>query len=326
MAKESRHHHHIPQCYLRGFTASGKLTVADLGASKFFETNPRNVAGERDFNRIEIEGEKPDALESKLSGFEAQVAESIRRVAESGKFEGDDRRNILNLIALLAVRSPQMREHIRKTSEDTMKKMLALSLASKERWERQQAAMKTAGKGPPPGEPPVTYEEIKAWFEKDEYDISLNREYHIGLELKMHDPVLHALADRKWTLYTSDDAAGCFVTTDRPVMLTYIKPREVPPLYRNSPGFGMPETEVMFPLTQHTTLVGTFEGNNAVVKANMAIVAHANTKMIHGSYGQVYAPKRSVPHLGLDLKPYYDEKFMERYEPLRKKKDAGKAN
>lgn len=318
MATEARHHHHIPQFYLRGFAASTgkdahKLTVANLAAGRFFETNPRNVGAERDFNRIEIEGHAPDALEQKLAGFEAEVAESIRRIAVSHKFVGDDRRNVLNLIALLAVRSPQMREHIRKMQEQLMKKILSISLTSKERWEQQEARMIAAGKGPPSGEPKLTYEQVKEYHARGEYDILLNRGYHIGLELQMHDPVLHALADRKWTLYTSDDATGCFVTTDRPVMLTYTKPMEVPLLYRNSPGFGMPETEVMFPLTQHMTLVGMFENGESVVKADTYIVAHANTKMIHGSYGQVYMPKQAVPHLGQDLKTYHDEKFMERY-------------
>lgn len=155
MSAAARHHHHIPQFYLRGFAASTKkgdykLTVANVAAGKFFETNPRNVGGERDFNRIEIEGHAPNALEQKLAGFETEVAESFRSVAESRKFEGDERRNILNLIALLAVRSPQMREHIRKMQEELMKRMLSMSLASRQRWERQEARMIAAGNGSRP--------------------------------------------------------------------------------------------------------------------------------------------------------------------------------
>jgi hypothetical protein len=178
--------------------------------------------------------------------------------------------------------------------------------------------MIAAGKGPPLGEPKLTYEEVKEFHERGEYDILLNRGYHIGLELRTHDPVLHALAARKWTLYLSDDATGCFVTTDRPVMLTYVNPMDVPPLYRNSPGFNMRETEVMFPLTQHMTLVGMFEGEESVVKANTYVVAHANTKMIHGAFAQVYMPKRAIPYLGLDLQTYHDDRFMERYAAARR--------
>ena len=126
-----------------------ELTVANLATGRFFETNPRNVGGERDFNRIEIEGHPPDALEQMLAGFEADAAESIRRTGESRKFEGDDRRNILNLMALLVVRSPQMREHIRKHHERLMKMMLSLTLVSKQRWEEHEARMIAEGKGPP---------------------------------------------------------------------------------------------------------------------------------------------------------------------------------
>jgi hypothetical protein len=176
-----------------------------------------------------------------------------------------------------------------------------------------------AGKGPPPGEPGLTYEEVTAFHQRGEYDILLNRGYHIGLELQMHDPVLRVLAARKWTLYNSNDATGCFVTTDRPVMLPYVNPMDVPPLYRSSPGFGMPDTEVMFPITQQMTLVGMFEGQESVVRASTHVVAHANTKMILGSYEQVYMPKRAVPYgsLGPEFKICHDDKFMERSDQFR---------
>ncbi len=84
-----------------------RLTVANIAEKNYFETNPHNVGGVRDFNRVNIAGFKPDVLEGMLANFEGQVATALRRVAESRKFEGDDRVCILNLLALLAVRSPQ---------------------------------------------------------------------------------------------------------------------------------------------------------------------------------------------------------------------------
>lgn len=85
MANEARHHHYLPRCYLRGFAVgSGKkcrLTVANLKNDVFFETNPHNVGGVRDFNRIELAGFKPDALEGMLANFEGEVATGIRNVA-----------------------------------------------------------------------------------------------------------------------------------------------------------------------------------------------------------------------------------------------------
>lgn len=320
MANEARHHHYIPQCYLRGFaTGSGKrarLTVANLDAQEFFETKPRNVAGVRDFNRIDIEGFKPDALEGMLSNFEGEVATAIRNLSASHKFEGDDRNTVLNLVALLSVRSPQMRENIRQFEEKIMKNILALSLATKERWESQLKQMEEAGKGI---KDPVSYEDMVKSFNGDEYTIKMNNEHYIALEMKTHDTVLKVLSERKWKLYTTTEEIGYFVTTDRPVVLTWNHPEKIPPMMRHSPGFGREDTEVLFPLTKEMLLLGSFEGEDGTEATNDILVAVLNTKMIQQSFGQVYAPKKTFPYLGPDRMPYHDRHFMERFEAHRRK-------
>jgi hypothetical protein len=326
MPKEARHHHYLPQCYLRGFAVgSGKrcrLTVATIAGKHYFETNPRNVGGVRDFNRIDIAGFTPDAVEGMLANFEGQVATALRNVAESLKFDGDDRVFILNLVALLAVRSPQMREHWRQMEESLMKKMLGLSLSSKDRWEAQQAAMVKAGKGPKPGEPTISYEQAKEFYQKDEYDITLNREHHLEIEFKAHNAVLNALMDRKWEMHAiASDNVGCFVTTDRPVVLTWNNPEEVPALYRESPGFGMPDTEVLFPITKNLIVIGSFEGKDGTVSATTSFAAGANTKMIHHAFEQMYGPKKVIPYIGPDLKFYNDRNFFDRWERFKRKPD-----
>lgn len=322
MATEARHHHYMPQCYLRGFSVGAgkkcRVTVANLENDVFFETNPRNVAGVRDFNRVELPGFKPDALEGMLSGFESEVAAAIRNIVASKKFEEIDRNAVLNLIALLAVRSPQMREHWRIQQQKVFKRIIGLSLEAKERWESQQEAMKKAGYGV---DAAVSYEDMVKFYKEDEYDIAFKNEHHIGVEFKVHDSVLRALDARKWSLYITDDGNGCFVTADRPVMLTYNKPEEVPLLFRNSPGFGVPETEVLFPLTQHLALVGEFEGEDRVMTVPTEIVAMANSKMILGSFGQVYAPKKTIPYVGPDRKTYFDRNFMDRYSQYKKENE-----
>lgn len=319
MANEARHHHYIPQCYLRGFaTGSGKqcrLTVANLRGKNFFETNPRNVAGIRDFNRVDLEGHAPDALEAALSKFEGEVAPAMRNVVQSRSFGDEDRNAVLNLIALLAVRSPQQRENWRQFEERIMKQMLGLSLATKERWEGQMAQMKEAGYTV---DEELSYEQMKEFWEKDEYDIRLNREHHIGLEFAGHNVVLRALVDRKWRLFFTNQEKGPFVTTDRPVVLTWNEPGKVPPLYRQSPGFGMPETEVLFPLTQNALLVGAFEGKDSVEDADMFLVAGANGKMIGSAFEQVYAPKRVFPYVGPGMTYHRDRHFMEVLKPFEK--------
>lgn len=315
MAKEARHHHYIPQCYLRGFAkGSGKLyrlTVANLKSKQYFDTNPRNVGGIRDFNRLQIKGFKPDALEGMLSNFESQVATAIRNVTQSLSFEGDDRIAILNLIALLAVRSPQQRENLRKFEEELMKKMLGLSLASKERWEQQMQKMEKAGKGI---KDQLSYEEMKAFYKEDEYDISLNTEHHLAMEFKGFDTVLPYLVERKWKLYTTTEEQGLFITTDRPVVITWNHPEQIPVMMRHSPGFGMQDTEILFPLTRNILLLGAFEIENGTIAASTPFVAGANYRMIQYAFERVYSFKKVFPYISPDLQIYHDRDFMERFE------------
>lgn len=319
MANEARHHHYIPQCYLRGFAVgSGKrcrITVANLESQIFFETNPRNVGGVRDFNRVELEGFKPDALEGMLANFEGQVATAIRNVAQSSKFEGDDRIAILNLLALLAVRSPENRENFRQFEEDVMKKMLGLSLASKERWEAQMKAMKKAGKGL---KEEISYEEVRAFYEADQYDILMNNEHHLSLEFKGFEAVLPLLVARKWKLYTTTEHEGCFITTDRPVVITWNHPEDIPVMMRDSPGLGMADTEIQFPVTRDHLLIGAFEGEDGTVTATTQLVAGANLRMIQHAFQQVYSPKKVFPYIGPDLQFHHDRQFMERFEAHRR--------
>ena len=323
MAKEARHHHYIPQCYLRGFaTGSGKrcrLTVASLESQEFFETKPRNVAGVRDFNRIQVDGFAPDALEGMLADFEGEVATAIRNIANSQKFDGEDRNAVLNLIALLAVRSPQQREHWRQFEEKVMKQIMGLSLATKERWENQTRRMKEAGYKV---DDSLSYEDMRAFYEKDEYDVRFNNEHHLALEFKGHDVVLRTLADHKWKLHITNEENGCFVTTDRPVVITWNHPEEVPVMMRGSPGFGMPDTEVLFPLTQNLLLLGTFEGEDAIVDAAPELVAVSNRRMIEHAFEQVYTPRKVFPYIGPDHQYCHDRHFMERFEEYRRKAKA----
>ncbi len=55
MADTARHHHHIPDFYLRGFGQRSKkkilLTVTQLRTGTVFKTTTRNVGGTRDFSR-----------------------------------------------------------------------------------------------------------------------------------------------------------------------------------------------------------------------------------------------------------------------------------
>ena len=261
MATEARIHHYIPQAYLRGFGwQKGKnwyLHAADLKKHHYFQPNTKNICAERDFMRFEMKGQSPDRLEKEMGTFEGKARQALLHVAETRTFEGENRTYVLNLMALLAVRSPQMRENMRDFQERVMKQVMSLTLATKERWEGQMEQLKAAGKAVNEN---VTYEEVKEFHERGEYKVNVRREFQIGSELKTHQTVLDTLAGRKWKLFYAGKDQGVFVTSDHPVVVSWNHFERIPPMMRRSPGFGMSDTEVIFPITHNCCLLGRFEG------------------------------------------------------------------
>ncbi|MEC4675469.1 MAG: DUF4238 domain-containing protein, partial [Nitrospirota bacterium] len=66
----------MPQAYLAAFTRMGskddQFFVLDVHIGHSFSTSPINVAVERDFNRVDIEGKSIDAIEQALAPLEEQ--------------------------------------------------------------------------------------------------------------------------------------------------------------------------------------------------------------------------------------------------------------
>jgi Protein of unknown function (DUF4238) len=86
-------------------------------------------------------------------------------------------------------------------------------------------------------------------------------------------------------LVAADDTGG-FVTTDDPVCLRW---SDGQPHGGMSPGFALAGTEVIFPLSTNIALRGTFEGEENVVKSDMATVAQLNSLIISNAENKVYA-------------------------------------
>ncbi|MGO4393411.1 DUF4238 domain-containing protein [Variovorax sp. M-6] len=312
---ESRNHHYIPQGYLRGFARKrGKhymVVVHDLGNKKAFETNTRNVCAQRDFMRFEAKDRKPDWLEEEFSKLESAAVEAIREVVKTGGFDGDDRNSILNLMALLAVRSPEQRENMRQCQERVARGVMDLVLAEKERWHSQLEQLKEAT-----GQPPlVTYEEAKDFHERGEYTIEVPREQHIQTEIDLYNTLLELLGERDWTLYLVSGDEGELVTTNRPVVIAYTNPEEVPALFRHSPGFGLKNTEVYFPLAKHAALIGRWGGEYPAIvsPATQAFIGAFNNLMIQNSYGLVMSSARKVLYCDPLVRLQWDDKVIERF-------------
>lgn len=288
----ARQHHYISQFYLKGFTKGrskkSKLTVIDFKERKRFETNPRNVGGIRDFNRIEIEGIDPNAFESMLSEFEGKAAKALKSVEETLTFDGDNKQIILNLIGLLALRTPLKREAWKNFEVSVIELMMEATLSSKKRYESQVRQMQNAGIK---ANYEVGYEAVKEFFNNKRYDIEIPTGRHLRTELVGFDAILPSLFDRKWALFKADAHSGPFITSDNPVSLTWLYPEKIPIMYRGSPGFGMNHTRVYFPLSNDLALMGEFDGIDGIYEVLKDEVAAFNSLILYSAHKQIYTPK-----------------------------------
>lgn len=311
---ESRNHHYIPQGYLRGFGwKRGKhhmVVVHDFQGGKVYETNTRNICAQRDFMRFEAKGREPDWLENEFSKLEAKAVAAIREVTKSGVFDGENKNYILNLMALLAVRSPEQRENMREFQARVAQRMMELVLEKKERWESQTKEMEEKTGKPST----VTYEEAKDFLMRGEYRIEVAREQHIQTEIDLYNTVLQLLGQRKWTLYIVPGDYGEFITTSRPVVIAYIDPEKVPLYLRYSPGFGLKNTEVYFPLTKHALLIGRWDGGEMTINpTNQPFVGVMNMQMIQHSYGLALSSAREVLYHDPLMRLQWDDRVIDRF-------------
>ncbi|MYM92325.1 DUF4238 domain-containing protein [Duganella vulcania] len=290
MASQARNHHWIPQCYLKGFAKSrsknAQLFVVDAITRASFVTSPRNVASARDFNRVEAEGVNANDIESRYADFEGHAARALLHMDESRQFgDQEDHNLILNLIALLSVRNPRMRESSRRFQEQVIKQIMSLTVANKERYERSLAGAVLAGEVQP--DPDVTYESMREFVEGEQYTIEVPTTRHVETELQLVDTVLPLLGGRSWILLRAASGSGGFVTSDHPVALYWTEACDRGPFY--SPGFGLKGTEVLFPISHELAMVGTFDGPHGTHDSTPEQVALANGVIIRHGHRQIYA-------------------------------------
>jgi len=293
----ARHHHYLSQCYLKGFTQGNskksKLTVFDLKSKKMFETIPRNVGGIRDFNRIEVDGLDPNTIEKMQSEFEGKVAKALKELNQNLDFSGEVKDLILQFIAMLAIRSPEMREHLSKPLTKIAETIISSNVASKERWETQIKKMKEET-----GEDilnDISYDEIKQFVDEKRYNIEINQEHQIRMELTGMDTICELLHQRNWQLIKVSEDSGEFITSDKPVSLTWNFPDKVPEYI--SPGFGLKNTMVYFPVSKNLSLVGEFDRDNGISQANQILVSMLNSKVIANCYKRLFASKSNFDYI-----------------------------
>ncbi len=293
MKKTSRNHHFVPQVYLAGFTddgtRDGQFYASDLVSGSIFQTKPRNVAAMRDFNRIDIDGQDPDALEQALGAFEGRTGSVLQGIRDSGELPPDEEFSyVINLMALLVVRNPKSRRAMNAAHQHTAR-IIGSILSSDQRLFEYQIS-KSKKNGFVPEGVNVSFEEMRKFIQDDQYTVEISTNDSLSLELGVFQQVLHLLGTRYWSLIIAETDAPDFVTCDHPVAVIFKDPNMRGPI-----GYGLPGTEVSFPLNTRQALLGVLEDPlQSRFEVNTNQVAAINSRTVYFSDRQIYSRTETV--------------------------------
>ncbi|HET7832845.1 MAG TPA: DUF4238 domain-containing protein [Gallionella sp.] len=282
----ARRHHYLPQAYLAAFTSTGlkdgQFYVFDVKTCREFRTSPANVAAQRDFNRIDIEGHAPDAIENALAPFEGEAVAAIRRVIESQKFPDDHDWNlILNLLGLIAVRNPKLRGSFNRSRERVLRHIADLLVSNKRVWDHHVEKVREAGENIAET---VSFEDARRFVKEGKYRLEFHPEGNLRVEFNALDQLLPLLGQRIWSLLVAPAGGPEFICSDHPVTLVWKNGRSGPI------GFGLKETEVFFPLGRRIGFYGVFETPlKPVVYCHPGHVATMNRHIAWNSERHVYS-------------------------------------
>jgi hypothetical protein len=284
----ARNHHFVPQYYLKGFSRprskDGRLTVFDLKDRKSFVTRPRNVAARRDYNRVEIEGQDPNLVESRLAVLEADADQAFRRIIAARDIsDRDDFSLVLVLIARIALSNPLFRDQRGKMISQMGSMMMRNMVATPERW--ASVAEKV---GQDKADDPVPYEQMRALVEGGGLIVGAAQETLIEQEMRLWPTILPLLEERKWTLLIAPPGSAGFVTSDRPFSLRWNDEAMNRGPY--GVGLGCTDTTLIFPVSHDLAVVGSFENGGGASIVEEHIVGAVNFAIFRAAMRQIYAP------------------------------------
>jgi len=180
-------------------TKDGRICVFDMVAKRSFPQNPKNLAYEWDFNRVDFEGHPPDVLEKafgELIEWEA-ASVSLRMCQENRIPEDEEFSYVLNLITLLAVRHPVMRRSMEAARQLEYRAFFDALASNRALYESH---LKSAFDNGFISRTDVSFEQMQQQIRRGNYKIRISAQDHLHTERSAFEDLLSSVSSRRWSL------------------------------------------------------------------------------------------------------------------------------
>lgn len=273
------YHHYVSAFHLAEFTPErrreGRLFVFDVSRGRRFRSTAGGVGGQQRYNEVQgVEGLGPESIERFLGPeYEIPAAPILRAVNNTGALPvGPDLTALLRYIALLSANNPSRRGAMNDAQEQALRFLAGGLLANPDEFSETQAELREAGV-PVLGDADAG--ELARQLEADSFSYQMSSTDHVRGLGQLVESVAALLSLRTWSLLIATEAPE-FVIGDHPVSLHWKAEHHSP----FPPGFAMPETEVLIPLSRRIGLLGVFGGESRRLVADTPVVAEANRRIL----------------------------------------------
>lgn len=270
----ARRHHYVPVSWLAGFTPTGRkdseVTVIDKLQGRVFRAKPTAVGLEKDLYRVQHPDIEPDIVEQTYAHIEDRVAPALKRITAGGRDDADIA-IVLNLVALLSVRVPGVRDWFAHAVEDFVSRLTDMMMSERGR-SAYEEFVRSRGADP---DQFSTFDDLKAARERGAFKPKANPAFITTVTTAVAPAVYDCLSLRTWSVIEIDQmTSGPVVGCDRPVCIYWTK-KPASPLF--NPGFAEPNTEVLFALDRRHLLIGSWNDRKiSAPRAGKPTVANAN--------------------------------------------------
>jgi uncharacterized protein DUF4238 len=283
---EPRRHHLVPVFYIKGFTrrnrASDLLHVFDNSTGKRYQTSPTKACRETDFFRLDDGVQDRQLMERILAEHERTIAPFTQQVATDRRMT-DARQvgEVLSLAAVLAARSRRGRDRLEAMARPRIVKALREGIVTEADWERHRE-LELANGATESDVPPYAEAREKAlaggWMPR------APRALVVGAIPYAQDGLLKMLQRRHWEAHITDAAKnGGFICADSPLVWGDLDEW----IAGHDASLDDPNVEITFPVSKDVALVSYPSARDGNLDATDDIVAHINTRTLHGSMGLV---------------------------------------
>jgi len=276
---DSKNHHYLPQCYLKGFRSDADdkeakiLTVPKHSRPFRHYSSPiKNTGCERDYNTIELRDTDKDrtTIEQNLSKVETKHSDLIRKIILQKEVKEEDKLEVIKFLALMRTRVPENKKSIESLLKNAV--------------QSTHDILEKQGKLPP------MPDALKEMIEKHGKDIIkieianwklLEMMYEQAQDEKIIE--MHSRLNITLCEITNDHF---FITSDTPVSIYY-------PNHKGPYGAGilMKDTELFLPITQKFGLLFTNKQVNQYKVLDSNEIKEYNRRTIIMAKSYIYLQK-----------------------------------